>query len=55
MVGKLPWTKALFDMITWAFDKPDAVAVATNAGTAAVTAKPSGGTTGVTGKPTEIE
>jgi hypothetical protein len=55
VVGKLPWLKPVFDLLTWAFDKPDAIADATKAGDDAVKQKPSGGAAGVVGTSTEIE
>ncbi len=49
------WFKDVLGMALWLFSKPDTVATAEAAGTAAVVAAPAGGTVAVTGVPTDIK
>ncbi len=49
------WMQPLFQLILWVFDRPDPVAKAEAAGTAAVAAKPSTGVTGIIGKLDDLE
>lgn len=54
VIARFPWISPLFDLVTWAFDKPSPVLTATAAGAAAVIAKPATGTATI-GTPTEIK
>lgn len=49
------WSRPIFDLILWIFDKPDAVKQAEAAGAAATAAAPAQGTAAVAGTPTEVK
>lgn len=49
------WFKACFGIVSWVFDKPDAVAAAEAKGLAAVVAAPAGGIADVVGSPRDVE